>query len=473
MPDIAEMLAKAERAYLIAPAGYGKTHQIAMAVSCCGDGRQLILTHTNAGVRSIKEKLNKLGVLPSKYHVETIAGWVLGLVKAYPGISGIPEFDPTNNADWSSIYAGAIKLINNTALKKVIRVSYHGLFVDEYQDCTLSQHALILSLAEILPCRILGDPLQGIFNFDEPLINWKEHIENCFSPLPPLTIPWRWNNSQNPVLGQTLGRLRECLETGQIFNLCNKSITWINWSNEAIRKTCFSSMTNPNGIKSVVAICIHKQECHHMARSLSGRFDCMEELQCDDLFTSSKEIGNNTGFSRINALIEFAIKCRTNVKNDLGIAYDKFKKGILPTTSVSTKNIELVDALMQIADNNDIRLILNALHIFAKIKSGNIFRKELWHEMIRSVIAFESGNFEYLYNAAVSIRLATSESGRKIYDHVVSRTWLIKGLEFDHAIILNADAMSTNNLYVAMTRGSKKLTVLSKSPIISPKNSNG
>jgi hypothetical protein len=37
--------------------------------------------------------------------------------------------------------------------------------VDEYQDCSLDQHELICLLSEILPCRILGDPLQGIFSF--------------------------------------------------------------------------------------------------------------------------------------------------------------------------------------------------------------------------------------------------------------------------------------------------------------------
>lgn len=38
---------------LIAPAGYGKTYTIAECVAM-GDGKSLILTHTNAGVAALK-----------------------------------------------------------------------------------------------------------------------------------------------------------------------------------------------------------------------------------------------------------------------------------------------------------------------------------------------------------------------------------------------------------------------------------
>lgn len=45
----------------------------------------------------------------------------------------------------------------------------------------------------------------------------------------------------------------------------------------------------------------------------------------------------------------------------------------------------------------------------------------------------------------------------------MSRTLLIKGLEFDHALVLSADELDARNLYVALTRGSRSLTVLTAS----------
>ncbi|AZE79501.1 hypothetical protein C4J99_3723 [Pseudomonas synxantha] len=33
---------------------------------------------------------------------------------------------------------------------------------------------------------------------------------------------------------------------------------------------------------------------------------------------------------------------------------------------------------------------------------------------------------------------------------------MVKGLEYDHAVILNADALDAKDLYVAMTRGQNR-----------------
>lgn len=73
------------KGYVIAPAGFGKTHLIAMAV-LASSGRQLILTHTFAGVNSIKTKMAGLGVRASQYQVDTIASWALRLCLAYPSV---------------------------------------------------------------------------------------------------------------------------------------------------------------------------------------------------------------------------------------------------------------------------------------------------------------------------------------------------------------------------------------------------
>ncbi len=52
--------------------------------------------------------------------------------------------------------------------------------------------------------------------------------------------------------------------------------------------------------------------------------------------------------------------------------------------------------------------------------------------------------------------------GRILPRCAVGTTLLVKGLEFDHAVVLDADAYDARNLYVALTRGVQSLTVASR-----------
>jgi DNA helicase-2/ATP-dependent DNA helicase PcrA len=54
--------------------------------------------------------------------------------------------------------------------------------------------------------------------------------------------------------------------------------------------------------------------------------------------------------------------------------------------------------------------------------------------------------------------------GRPIsHQKLIGTTLLVKGLEFDHAVILDADLLGAKDLYVAITRGSKSLTIICSS----------
>ena len=64
--------------YVVAPAGYGKTHLIAESTARSA-GRQLVLTHTYAGVNALRRKMRILGVSDKFYRIDTIASWALRL----------------------------------------------------------------------------------------------------------------------------------------------------------------------------------------------------------------------------------------------------------------------------------------------------------------------------------------------------------------------------------------------------------
>lgn len=64
--------------------------------------------------------------------------------------------------------------------------------------------------------------------------------------------------------------------------------------------------------------------------------------------------------------------------------------------------------------------------------------------------------------AAVQIRERNRLQGRPLTRRAVGSTLLLKGLEADVAVILEPENMNARNLYVAMTRGAKRLVICSQ-----------
>jgi hypothetical protein len=72
------------------------------------------------------------------------------------------------------------------------------------------------------------------------------------------------------------------------------------------------------------------------------------------------------------------------------------------------------------------------------------------------------------YEAAVQVREQARMVGRPLARRTVGSTLLLKGLEADVAVILTPELMDRQHLYVAMTRGARKLVICSDSPTLSP-----
>jgi len=99
-----ENFAKQNRSVIVAPAGYGKTELIAQSVGC-SEGRQLVLTHTHAGVDSIRKKLRKYSISSSKYNVETIHSFALRFAGSYPKTTKLPFEQPQENEEYNQVMA--------------------------------------------------------------------------------------------------------------------------------------------------------------------------------------------------------------------------------------------------------------------------------------------------------------------------------------------------------------------------------
>lgn len=467
---------KADYSYVAikAAAGCGKTYRIAQAVKEMANSKEnrpaLILTHTHAGIDSLRKKLKENCVSPSNFHVDTIAAWALRFSGAFPKTSGLTVAEP-NDDQWEDVYLAAAQLLKNSSVREVVQISYCKVYVDEYQDCTVNQHELILELGKLIPCRILGDPLQGIFNIGaSTLIDWDDHVVPHFHMKEDLTTPWRW--TQSPELGEWLISVRNKLESNQPIHMTDlpSSAIWkqlpLNGAAANIqRAACFEACSDGT------TVAIHKigNQCHHIARSLNGKFNCIEAINCRALLDGADKIHNAHGGARVIEVLDFAKKCMTNVSNILSPAQRQaFRENRRPSWNANNRHKEQLVSLVGVTEQPSLACVSLALRAILNNSGTVLWRKELFYEMLRTIREFEDGNYESLREAAWHVRNITRRSGRKMGQYTIGTTLLVKGLEFDHSIILDADVLDKNNLYVAMTRGARTLTVLSQATILNP-----
>lgn len=458
----AQLLASSERAFAVAPAGFGKTELIARAIELSSH-KSLVLTHTHSGVNAMRARLQRLGVPRDKYGVATIAGWALKYTSAYRSLSGLTIALPSGD-EWPQVYEAAVEILHRKVAQDVIRRSFSGVYVDEYQDCNLVQHSIVLAIADILPCRLLGDPLQAIFDFAEPTIRWRDDVVPNFERLPDLVTPHRWQDT-NPELGDWFSKVRPRLMAGQTIDLGSAPLEWMDNTPQNQRRACLEAAKNKDS--SVAAIMKWPDECHLLASRLSGLYGSMETLDCQGLMSFARQIDEaRIGTEKVVHLIAFATQCFTAVGTHLSAFMDRYQSGSLPSTTLLGRNRQVVEALNRLATDSTPNSLIEAARAIERYPDVRLYRRELWQEMKTTVLTFRSGTHESLQETAWYVRDRARRNGRRPDLHVVSRTLLIKGLEFDHSIVVDTDKLNAKEFYVALTRGKNRLTVLSSNPVV-------
>jgi len=418
-----------------------------------------VLTHTHAGVGALRGRLSQLGVPAERFRVETIASWALRMSANYPSLSGLGTTRPTG-AEWNATYPAAERLLQTRVGRTVVQGSYDTLFVDEYQDCIESQHRLVLALANLMPCRVVGDPLQGIFGFrGNRLVSWETDVFPQFDRVPDLNHPWRWD--RHPELGRWLLSIRPALERGLPIDTSGSPVAWRQQGEE--RSACFD-VARRDG--SAVALRQWARDCHVLASQLRGTFTSMEEMDCKELLTITRAFQEASGSGLVRAVIDAAATCMTKVSVALRPILNALDAGRLVASVRPARLSQVVSELSAVEAGLDVGAISRGLRAIARIPGIVAYRRELLAELHRTLAAFGDGGFASLEEAAWVVRNRTRVAGRAAERRVVSRTLLVKGLEFEHVVLCAADELDAKNLYVALTRGSRSVTVVARSPVL-------
>lgn len=469
-PDeqVARIAATLTRGSIVAAAGCGKTEQIARAVAFSSP-RRLILTHTHAGVDAISRRLERFRIPEESYRIDTIAAWSLRFASSFPGRSGLVSGNPNSQPEWSQVYTSAAQLLNSGAVDGIIKASYGGLFVDEYQDCDEQQHQVLSLLADRLPTCVFGDHLQAIFDFrGHHSVDWPTHVYPFFPKVHELTTPWRWLNKGNEALANWLKIIRPSLEeTGTIdFSSRPACVKWshlppdtrhhqntfINVCLEAKRRAADGNLIVIGDSANV-----NSRTCLAKALAKYG-FSNVEPVSCKDLYASASKIDNATGFTRFQAVIEFASKCMTGTEK---AALEHAVCSRMAGRKSGAKFGCLIPIAMAIAASDADEPILEFLETIRSRPETHLYRREMFFSLRAAIQIKITQQHDTISSAVWVMQNRLRHLGRRISKCSIGSTLLVKGLEFDHSVILHFAKMTRKDLYVALTRASDSIHIVS------------
>lgn len=483
-----EEFIKCKRDLLIAPAGHGKTTAIADCLLQCPEGScQLVLTHTHAGIASLRSKFRKKNIPSSRYHLETITGFAQRYVLSYLGSSALPEEDEQNY--FAVAVEKCCKLLQTMVVQTVIKLSYNGIFVDEYQDCTITQHYMIMELAHDLPLHLLGDPLQGIFSFDRTvLVDFDKDLE-LFSRFDLLKYPWRWKES-NLFLGEYIYNLRNTLEKHQTIELKSypqNGVRVIQCSSEEEKFKSLQSIIRQYDCDSLLVICPSYKETDKYGHirikgNLNDRIRIKQRVDFYNQFSIVDAIDSSEYYKCAKDIDEFLYKCRNGRKiRQIARFYDIIKSLYFNISEVSKRisrkenkfikrsknnasaSIQLKDMFSIFESEKTFSSLKDVIKFIAKLPKIKCYHRNFYNTILGCFDIAQTNNIS-MFETMKLIKNRARHQGRKIEGKCFGTTLLTKGLEFDTVIVYDASKFEDGkNFYVAISRACRKLVIITES----------
>ncbi|MGS1073514.1 UvrD-helicase domain-containing protein [Burkholderia glumae] len=452
-----------------APAGTGKTEQIARIAGHM-HGRWLVLTHTIAGRDAIRRRLAKLDVAANKVQVDTIAAWSHRWASAFPKASGLSVEAVIRSGNWPAIHRAAARLVESGAVESILTASYGGVLIDEYQDCSASQHALARALSSQLRCYVFGDPYQAIFQFskEDPPVDWRAVALSVFPLRGELNEPHRWNAANNHALGRwLLTSVRESLSSGVLdLRSSPASVDWVKCTGDepasALAKHCWMKGQNAGEVLAVIDSSTRVARRAELAKRIQGTTIEPVAGACEIGFYSA--LASKEGIERVQAVLELAGSGYVG----LNVA-QKLKRvdSILERPGrLSKPPTEAELALCGVAQKSTWATVLDALESMERETGVRTVRPDLVSSVKATLRLVSAEPLLEIEDACWKIANQKRQKGRVVRNRSVGSTLLVKGLEFDYAVITPQACTTGFEWYVALTRATRRVRVLAPNRVI-------
>jgi DNA helicase-2/ATP-dependent DNA helicase PcrA len=371
-------------------------------------------------------------------------------------------------SDYPNIRISAANLLKAGHINDVLAASYGHLIVDEYQDCSIRQHELVCYAAQSLPTCVLGDPMQPIFGFgSDRLAKWDEEACKHFPVVAELTVPWRWINANAEALGHWLLEVRTKLLRGEEIHLRNApdAVTWIELDGtEDHKRRLLAARVHPPGGDGCVLIIgdsTSPQSQRQFASQTPGAVT-VESVDLKDLVSFARDF-DPARPDALQSLAQFGETLMTAV----GAAHLIQRVQSLTNGRARTPPTDLEQAALGFVRSPSHNAAVGVLVEMGKQGGVRTHRPAVLRACVKALQVCSADQSSF-HDAAIRMREQNRLIGRPLPRRAVGSTLLLKGLEAEVAVILNADGLDSRNLYVAMTRGSRALTICSARSVLKP-----
>ena len=269
-------------------------------------------------------------------------------------------------------------------------------------------------------------------------------------------------------MGLWLLEARRKLRAGQPIDVrtAPPEVTWINLDGtEDHNRRLAAARTQAsdrNGSVLIIGDSKSPASQREIARHTPGAVT-VENVDLRDLVEFARDL-NLTAPDALDSIVHFAGTVIINVgAPDLLQRVDSLQRG-----NARKEPTEVERAALSFKASPSLRSAADVLVEIGKEAGVRPHRPAVLIACLKALQTCDGTEGNTFHDAALRAREQNRLVGRPLPRRAVGSTLLLKGLEADVSVVLNAANLNARNLYVAMTRGSKKLVVCSPSPILNP-----
>ena len=247
-------------------------------------------------------------------------------------------------------------------------------------------------------------------------------------------------------------------------NCAPREVSWVHLDGSENRarqlRAALSRAPDGQGKVLIIGDSTSPSRQQQFASQISGAVT-VEAVELKDLIQFARDLD----FGQPDALAK-TVAFSGSVMRNVGSQDLLRRVGILErgTARREPSNVELAALKFKAAPNP--ASAINLLVEIGRDAGVSTHRPTVLRACIRALQSCDGSEGNSFHDAAVRIREQNRILGRPLPNRAVGSTLTLRGLEADVSVILEAAGLDARNLYVAMTRGSKRLVVCSETPTL-------